>query len=105
MEASRARGRRDVRTGVTAEMENLQILIHYYARMRKLAPHNAVRFSLQVRLWRCGSYGFAWLSGSIMTGSGRKLRLVGCHSLAIKLPLLFVQSKQVRERVQCFRFT
>src|SRR5712692_128659 len=105
MQAGRARRRRYVRTGVAAEMENLQILVHDYARMLIAAPDNAVRFSLQVRWWQGRFCGFAGLPGSIMASSGRELGTVGGRSLAIKLPLLFDQCEQVRKGVETFRLT
>jgi hypothetical protein len=86
-------------------MENLQILVHHYAGVGKVAPDNAVRLSLQVRRWRDGFCESTWLSGSIMADSSCELGLIGCRSLAIKLPLLFDQCKQVSERIQSFRFT
>src|SRR5436190_23694769 len=93
MEAGCTRGRGHVGTRVAAEMENLQILIHNYARMGIVAPDNAVGLFLQVRRRRGRLYGFAWLCGSIMAGSGSESGIVGCRSLAIKLPLLLDQGK------------
>src|SRR5258708_1082895 len=104
MHAGRARRRRYVRTGVAAEMENLQILVHNDARMLIAAPDNAVCFSLQVRRRWGRFYGFAGLPGSIIAATRPELGIVFPPSLPIKPTLLVYQCEQVREGVETLRF-